>query len=138
MKLVGTGVVILNPEFTEVLLMKKICNSSHNGKWIMPGGKVEPDETISDCFVREVKEETNLDIADFGEKHYVERVKKPDGIKYILFYGAGVVLSNSAPLNNTEPAKCAELRWFKITDLPTESPDYNLIVATLHFSGVIK
>ena len=34
-------------------------------KWIGVGGHVEENETIDECVVREVKEETNLDLVNF-------------------------------------------------------------------------
>ena len=32
------------------------------GQWEMTGGKLELDESLEECLIREVKEETNLDI----------------------------------------------------------------------------
>lgn len=32
------------------------------GKWEMTGGKLEIDESLEECLIREVKEETNIDI----------------------------------------------------------------------------
>ena len=34
-------------------------------KWIGVGGHVENNETVDECVIREVKEETNLDIISF-------------------------------------------------------------------------
>src|SRR5512133_3193909 len=33
------------------------------GKWVLPGGRVNPGETISDALLREVLEETNLHVS---------------------------------------------------------------------------
>lgn len=33
-----------------------------NGKWVMPAGSIELEESILDCVKREVKEETGLDV----------------------------------------------------------------------------
>lgn len=55
-----TGALILN-ENDEIFLMK---SPKWENKWIVPGGHVENGETMEECVVREVKEETNLDIRD--------------------------------------------------------------------------
>lgn len=46
------------------LLLKKATRGISVGKWNGPGGKIEPGETPEQNVVREVKEETGLDISD--------------------------------------------------------------------------
>ena len=61
----GIAVVILNEE-NQVLLQKR----ADVGLWGIPSGHIEIGETVSEAAIREVKEETNLDI----------RIKKLIGI----------------------------------------------------------
>ncbi|WP_377890551.1 NUDIX domain-containing protein [Alkalihalobacillus sp. R86527] len=53
----GVAIIILN-EKNEVLLQKR----SDVGLWGIPSGHIEIGETVSQAAVREVKEETNLDV----------------------------------------------------------------------------
>ncbi|SMO86861.1 NUDIX domain-containing protein [Melghirimyces algeriensis] len=53
----GVAVIILNDE-NQVLLQKR----ADVGLWGIPSGHVEIGETVSEAAIREVKEETNLDI----------------------------------------------------------------------------
>ena len=53
----GITVIILNEE-KQVLLQKR----SDVGLWGIPSGHIEIGETVSEAAIREVKEETNLDI----------------------------------------------------------------------------
>ncbi|WP_408010209.1 NUDIX domain-containing protein [Pseudalkalibacillus sp. A8] len=53
----GVAVIILNEE-NEVLLQKR----ADVGQWGIPSGHIEIGETVSEAAIREVKEETNLDI----------------------------------------------------------------------------
>jgi len=51
---------------TEVLLIRRKY-PPFKGMWAFPGGKLEPDETLEECLVREVKEETGLDVIEFEQ-----------------------------------------------------------------------
>ncbi len=146
MKLVGTAACIIDSFSLKVLLMKKITKSSHNGKWVMPGGKIEENETIDECILREVKEETNLDLILSGPTKFVERVKQPDNVKYILFYRIGLLVyqydksgqkSKEEMTINTEPSKCSELRWFMPDELPDNCVDKEIILDLLRSQDYI-
>ena len=43
-------------------LLAKRNKKNYNGKWVIPGGGIDWGETIEEAAVREIKEETNLDI----------------------------------------------------------------------------
>ena len=55
-----TGGLIFNSE-GNLFLMK---SHKWRDKWVVPGGHIELGETIEESLIREVKEETNLDIFD--------------------------------------------------------------------------
>ena len=58
--------VVLN-EKKEVLILKRSQNNKYSlGKYDLPGGHIEGNESLKDSIVREIKEETGLD-ACFGE-----------------------------------------------------------------------
>ena len=61
--MVGVGAVI-EDEVGRVLLVKHVPERGGfwQGKWICPGGQLEAGETIQEGILREVKEETQLDI----------------------------------------------------------------------------
>lgn len=48
-----------------MLHRNKKKNDINKDKWIGVGGHVEENETIDECVIREVKEETNLDLISF-------------------------------------------------------------------------
>ena len=56
---VGAGAVVLKGD--EVLLIRR-GKAPRKGEWSLPGGGVELGETTEDATVREVKEETGLDV----------------------------------------------------------------------------
>ena len=58
---VGVGVIVVD-DSGWVLLEKR----SDNGMWGLPGGGIEPGESVCETALREVKEETGLDIEITG------------------------------------------------------------------------
>ena len=46
----------------EILLLRRNEGKSEGGKWGVPGGKVDPGETLVEAMAREMKEETGHDI----------------------------------------------------------------------------
>lgn len=50
-------------EWGRVLLLKRYSyDRTLPGKWVLPGGKIDKGETHEEALIREVKEETNLDV----------------------------------------------------------------------------
>lgn len=57
--IVGVGAIIIEGE---QILLEKRKNSPSKGKWSVPGGLVDLGETVEEAVIREVKEETGLDV----------------------------------------------------------------------------
>jgi ADP-ribose pyrophosphatase YjhB (NUDIX family) len=57
--LAGANVIVLD-EKHRILLQQRL-----DGSWGLPGGLMEPGESLEQTAVREVKEETNIDIDEF-------------------------------------------------------------------------
>lgn len=54
------GAIVRDPE-GRLLLVRRV-NEPGAGRWSLPGGRVEPGETDQDAVVREVAEETGLQV----------------------------------------------------------------------------
>ncbi|GAA1639642.1 hypothetical protein GCM10009679_50810 [Saccharothrix algeriensis] len=61
-RIVPGGVAVLADEYGRVLLQRR----TDSGNWALPGGTMEVGETLERCVVREVREETGLDIEITG------------------------------------------------------------------------
>ena len=84
------------------------------GKWNGPGGKVEPEETVEQSVIREVKEETGLEVNDLKKmaelEFYFENRQEWDNITYVY-----VAKNYSGEITANDEG---ELKWFKIDELP--------------------
>ena len=98
-----------------VLLLKKNPGLFGAGKWNAPGGKLRPKETAEQCAVREVHEETGLEVRDLrkvGTLVFFKYGKRadPDWIAHLFltdkFHGT------------VKESKEGVLRWFPIDHPP--------------------
>lgn len=112
------GAVLLNESMDEVVLVKGWKKSAH---WSFPRGKINKDEKDLDCAVREVHEETGLDIKAAGlvddEKSlkYIEIPMREQNMR--LYVVRGVPMdTHFEPRTRKEISK---IDWYKLSELPT-------------------
>lgn len=110
----ATSVVIVNDN-NEVLLQHR----SDNHLWGLPGGLLELEESIAECAIREVKEETNLDVeltrflGVFNNP--LMRWREKDEARVIAFAFAAKVVGGSLRVNDSESL---EMAYFPFDQLP--------------------
>lgn len=122
----GAAAIILNKK-GEVLLQSR----SDRDKWGLPGGCQELGERFEDTIIREIKEETNLDV----NEEDLELLTVVSGMSRKNEYPNGdVVINNtvlycvrkySGELNWDKESK--ELKFFSIDDLPKNQNDPDLL-----------
>ena len=68
---------------------KVLCLKNERNEWDLPGGKIEFNEDIENCLIREIKEETNLSVENLN-------ILKPLNLKFndvfvlVLIYSASI------------------------------------------------
>ncbi|MGI5959558.1 MAG: bis(5'-nucleosyl)-tetraphosphatase [Massiliimalia sp.] len=93
---------------TELLLIKH----ANGGHWSFPKGHVEPGETEIETAIREVKEETGIDImVDASFREIVSYSPKKDTQKDVVYFLAMAKNYNFTP----QPEEIAQIKWVEIS-----------------------
>ncbi len=74
--LVGVGGVVVHQN--RVLLVQR-GNEPLLGQWSIPGGLIDVGETLREAVIREVKEETGLDVEPIELIELLDRIHRQDG-----------------------------------------------------------
>ena len=65
--IINVGAAAIFDSEGKILCCKRNNTPPHSKKWEFPGGKLEKDESVTECIVREIKEELNLEIIPINE-----------------------------------------------------------------------
>ncbi len=100
----------------QVLLSKRVNTGYQDGNYSLIAGHLDGGETANQCIIREAEEEAGiiLKLNNLKVSHVMHRYR-PDR-EYIDIYVAAE--SWEGEIENNEPEKCDELKWFSIEDLP--------------------
>ena len=111
-----TSTAIIPYEPNKILLIKR-NTVPFKGYWALPGGRVDSGETVEQTIIREVKEETGLDVTierKIGE--YIEQGVK-DGVEYEYYPTCFLVKPVGGEIKKQE-SEIQEIKLFSLNDLP--------------------
>lgn len=100
------GCIILNDK--KVLLVHQ-----NKGNWGFPKGHVEDNETEQETAIREVKEETNIDVQIKNNKRFSEQYITDKGtLKEVIYFVANPISEDIKP----QEEEIQEIKWVNIND----------------------
>jgi len=84
----------------------------------LPGGKLEFGEHPNIALIREVKEETNLDV-EIEDNFVAYNSNVVEDRHYLTLFLKAKIKNNSPELTNLEPHKHEYFKWYDIYNLPS-------------------
>lgn len=122
MEIIVGGIIEKDGKVLMVQEKKKKCY----GKWNIPAGHLDPNETITQGAIREMKEETGCDVEVTGVATLANRVLKDDVLVEIIF--TTKLIKEEIVIN---PEEILDVKWIDINkilnDIDEELRDINFI-----------
>lgn len=98
------------PDLSRIVLIKKSKPDWQKGKWNLPGGKTETNETPQQCISREFWEETGLVVLPIEWK-YIGRIQNDTGKdKYSVDFLTAIIVGDQSIIIDEEE----QARWFRL------------------------
>ncbi len=107
-----TGLLI---EDNKILLVKQKISDKRN--WSLPGGKLEQGETIEQGIIREMKEETGLDVEIIRLLYLCDVSASDNTLLHITFLLKRVAGDIALPTNEFESNPIYDVEFVPISDL---------------------
>ena len=118
-------IVITREAEPKVLLIQR-GTQPFNGCWAFPGGFMNMDETTEQCAVRELEEETGLQLSKIQQIGAYSKVDRdPRGRTVTVAYLAVI----DAPVAVTGQDDAAKAEWWPLSSLPILAFDHDEIIS---------
>ena len=132
---VGSTTLVFNNKNELLLNLRSDTNT-----WGIPGGSKELNETLEECAVRELKEETNINVNDLelitvlsGKEYYFKYPNEDELDCVIALYK----VSNYEGELNINDGESKELKFFSLDNLPELESRAKAIIDKIK-GGIIK
>ncbi|WP_417519595.1 NUDIX domain-containing protein [Minwuia sp.] len=125
---VTTDIVVFRPapRGRKILLIRR-ANPPFRGCWALPGGFLDADETLEQCAIRELQEETGISAADLQLVGvYSTPDRDPRGRTVSVAYAVTLDADRDTVHARSDAAEAA---WFDLADLPDLAFDHDRIIS---------
>ncbi len=120
------GVVFgLDEEDLKIILIER-NNEPFKGRWALPGGFIQMDESLEQAAIRELKEETGIENVFLEQLYTFGRVNRDPRDRVISVAYYALVNLRDYKIKAATDARSAA--WFSVDDIPQLAFDHNKIV----------
>jgi mutator protein MutT len=123
---VAVGAIVIDKG---AILLVKRDREPAKGQWSLPGGRVEVGETLREALVREVREETGIDVDVDGLIGTAERVVRDDDGEIAFHYVILDYVCTPRSIDVKAGDDAAEVRWVPVGEMA----DLQLTAGLLEF-----
>lgn len=113
---VTVGVLVINDK-NQILIIKRASHLPNGGKYAIPGGFLDRDETTEQGALRELKEETGLDGEIVKLFQIIDTPNRPKEDRQNIQFNY-IVKVNEGKFNQNSEVE--ETKWVSMEDLPGE------------------
>jgi 8-oxo-dGTP diphosphatase len=117
MKYAGRTSTAIIPFPPDKILLVKRRTVPFRDYWALPGGRVDPGETVEQTIVREVKEETGLDVTIVSKIGDYREQGVQDGVEYDYYPACFLVKTVGGEIKKQE-SEIEEIKLFSLSDTP--------------------
>ena len=117
MKYAGRTATAIIPFSPNKILLIKRRTVPFSGYWALPGGRVDSGETVEQTIVREVKEETGLNVAVVRKIGDYHEQGVQDGIEYDYYPACFLVKTVGGEIKKQE-SEIEEIKLFSLNAVP--------------------
>ena len=113
---IGVGGVVIHDN--QVLLVK-LTYGPAKGKWLIPGGLVDCGESLQEALVREILEETGVEVTPQGIIGLRSMVRTKDHLTDLYCVFLCKVISKPDFLNSDD-VEVSEVKWLSLDEINTD------------------
>lgn len=124
---VTVDVILATREPIPRILLIRRKHEPFAGSWALPGGFIDPDESLESAARRELREETRVDVNELEQLHtFGDKGRDPRGWTISVVYLARQDVHQVQPHADDD---AAEAGWHRIDQLPALAFDHERILA---------